>query len=293
MVWSRRILIYGAALCILSVWVLWVFCSSDVSLRTVHPQDSHSLVTLQQGELQKNSLLDSTSDLISEPQQSVDKSIASRELDVFLETLRSKGIQNNGADYDKRYKVLRNYSETQIGNFVADFGVPNLNSIPLNRQLLVCAGLTLAKQFVNITSDGNVVMPKHFQKCKSMSFQKNRKTVALLSFPGSGNSWVRQLLETTTGIYTGTYKDCDISYIANGMIGEGVYTDNVIAVKIHFVTKGEVPWFHGHDVIYVVRNPFNAILAEWKRITSFLRNKTSETHLSNSATFGKYFYCIN
>ena len=284
---SRSILIYGAALCMLSVWVLWVLYSSDVSLRTVHSQDSHILVAFQQGVLQTSAPLDSTSGLISEPQQSVDKSIASRELGVFLETLRSKGIQKNGPEYDIRYEVLRNYSETQIGNFVADFGVPSLNSTPFNRQLVICAGLTLAKQFVNITNDGNVVMPKHFQKCKSMSFQKNRKTVALLSFPGSGNSWVRQLLETTTGIYTGTYKDCDISYITNGMIGEGVYTDNVIAVKIHFVTKGELPWFRGRNIIYVVRNPFNAILAEWKRMTSFLKNKNLEAHISNNATFGK------
>ena len=63
---------------------------------------------------------------------------------------------------------------------------------------------------------------------------------------------------TNTGIYTGTYKGCDVSYICNGMIGEGVYTDNVIAVKIHFPIND----FGLVAIIYVVRNPFNAILAD-------------------------------
>ena len=32
-----------------------------------------------------------------------------------------------------------------------------------------------------------------------------RSTVALVSFPGSGNTWVRGLLETATGVCTGEY----------------------------------------------------------------------------------------
>ena len=44
------------------------------------------------------------------------------------------------------------------------------------------------------------------------------------------------------------------------MIG-GVYTDNVIAIKTHF-PYNDLQWLHERNVIYVVRNPFDAILAE-------------------------------
>ena len=56
--------------------------------------------------------------------------------------------------------------------------------------------------------------------------------VGLVSYLGSGNSWVRQLLESATGIYTGTvYRDP--AYVEAGMIGEGVHMNNVLAIKLH------------------------------------------------------------
>jgi len=124
-----------------------------------------------------------------------------------------------------------------------------------------------------------------------MSFQKTGKSVALLSFPGSGNSWVRQLLETTTGIYTGSYQDCDITYITSGMIGESVYTDNVIAVKTHFPDHSakELSWLKTRHIIYIIRNPFDAVLAEWKRRAAFLQQKNIEAHVTDNFTYGKCF----
>ena len=41
--------------------------------------------------------------------------------------------------------------------------------------------------------------------------------MALASFEGSGNSWVRQLLESATGIYTGSVY-YDPAYVKVGMI---------------------------------------------------------------------------
>ena len=206
-----------------------------------------------------------------------------------LEMLQKKGIMTiGGSQYVGRYKTFHDFTESQIDNIITAFGIPNLNSSNFKEQMLACTGLTLAKakKPVNITSDGNVVMPKHFQKCKSMSFQMTGKTVALFSFPGSGNSWMRQLIETTTGIYTGTYQDCDDSYIFNGMIGEGVYTDNVIAVKIHFPNTDDQKWLDERSIIYVVRNPFDAILAEWNRQKSASKNHDM-AHLSTTTVFGK------
>ncbi|XP_065902941.1 WSCD family member GA21586-like isoform X2 [Dysidea avara] len=180
--------------------------------------------------------------------------------------------------------VLPKFSDSQKDSIVTTFGVPNFSST-FNDQFLQCTGRELGRRPVNVTNEGNVVMPKHFQKCKSMNFQKTGNTVALLSFPGSGNSWVRQLIETTTGIYTGTYKDCDESYIiSGGMIGEGIDTDNVIAVKIHAI-NGAPHWLYPHNIIYIIRNPFDAILAEWNRISSS-RKVHFTAHVSTTADFG-------
>lgn len=193
---------------------------------------------------------------------------------------REPGPTNLNSNLD----FLGELSESQISRVVDSFKVPNLNSSILNRQFLACSGLYLLKRTVKF--DGIVYVPKHFQNCRKMSFQKSGITAALLSFPGSGNSWVRQLLETVTGIYTGAYKDCDLSYIDVGMIGEGVYTNNVIAVKIHFPNHADL--MLTHKIIYIVRNPFDSIIADWNRKYSVLRNPlTAHVSTTRKENFGK------
>jgi len=88
----------------------------------------------------------------------------------------------------------------------------------------------------HVKSDGNLGIPNSFQNCKQMSFQEHGQVVALVSFPRLGNSWVRQLLETSTSVYTGSVY-CDHAYIEAGMIGEGVQSASVIAVKSHSCTN--------------------------------------------------------
>lgn len=41
--------------------------------------------------------------------------------------------------------------------------------------------------------------------------RKSLKPIALSSYPGSGNSWVRSLIEEASGLYTGSiYNDVDL-----------------------------------------------------------------------------------
>ena len=45
------------------------------------------------------------------------------------------------------------------------------------------------------------------QKCEPLSFlpiNNNIKKAGLISFPGSGNTWTRHLIEQASGIYTGS-----------------------------------------------------------------------------------------
>ena len=56
--------------------------------------------------------------------------------------------------------------------------------------------------------------------------------VALASPPGSGNTWVRHLIQLVTGLQTGsTYLDDELK--ANGFPGEGISNGSVIVVKVH------------------------------------------------------------
>ena len=56
--------------------------------------------------------------------------------------------------------------------------------------------------------------------------------VGIASFPGSGNTWVRYLLQQMTGILTGSvYEDGDLR--RNGFKGEYHRSGKVLVVKTH------------------------------------------------------------
>ncbi|KAK3097608.1 hypothetical protein FSP39_011358 [Pinctada imbricata] len=77
---------------------------------------------------------------------------------------------------------------------------------------------------------------------------------ALASFPGSGNTWLRHLLQQATGLYTGSIY-CDDT-LQNAGLGECLtnLTDRVLVEKVH------EPNYRGYDrVVLLVRNPFDAI----------------------------------
>ncbi|ROT74784.1 hypothetical protein C7M84_006707 [Penaeus vannamei] len=59
-----------------------------------------------------------------------------------------------------------------------------------------------------------------------------RPTTALVSFPGSGNTWIRYLLQQVTGYYSGSvYKD--YALMKNGFPAESVSNGSVVVVKTH------------------------------------------------------------
>ncbi len=111
--------------------------------------------------------------------------------------------------------------------------------------------------------------------CRFISWH-GRGTVALASFPGSGNTWVRGLLEMATGVCTGAFV-CDASLRARGFAGENIQSGSVLVVKTH----RWAPWWTGEPkpeglenphkeasytaAIVLLRNPFNALVAEWNR----------------------------
>ena len=108
-----------------------------------------------------------------------------------------------------------------------------------------------------------------------------RGPCALASLPGSGNSWVRGLLQNITGICTGGIY-CDPTMRMNGYPGESIRSGVVLVVKTHktdprwtgvhydkppplkhFKKLNDVPVYS--SAIFLVRNPFDALVAEWHR----------------------------
>ena len=104
---------------------------------------------------------------------------------------------------------------------------------------------------------------------------------------------MRQLLEATTGIYTGSHRDCDINYIEVGMLGEGIVSDNVIAVKFHLGPLPEKWQFK--KVIYIIRNPYDATIADYQRqfsVENERRKLSDNPHVSelSAKKFGKFYW---
>ena len=73
-----------------------------------------------------------------------------------------------------------------------------------------------------------------------------RDPVALASAEGSGNTWVRGLLERATGFCTG-FNFCDYVMRMKGFIGDNINSGSVLVVKTHM----DKPQWVGEEL----RNP--------------------------------------
>ncbi|XP_044261069.1 WSCD family member AAEL009094 [Tribolium madens] len=101
------------------------------------------------------------------------------------------------------------------------------------------------------------------QWCSDLKYINPAKSpVALVSFPGSGNTWLRYLLQQASGFYTGSvYKDYGL--LKNGFPAENIANGSVLVVKTH-------EWGHNarrifSKAILLVRAPGAAIQAEFNR----------------------------
>ena len=129
---------------------------------------------------------------------------------------------------------------------------------------------------------------------------KDRTPVALSSPPGSGNTWLRGLLERATGVCTG-YGLCDTEMRARGFLGEQIVSGKVLVVKTHSIIPqwvGErvrVSWEGSYgSAVLLIRNPVQALIAEWNRIMTLEMKKngtqTNGSHINvvSEAIFGRW-----
>lgn len=109
------------------------------------------------------------------------------------------------------------------------------------------------------------------KRCKFRT-SKGHLPVALVSVPGSGNTWVRGLLEMATGICTGSIY-CDAPLRNMGFIGEYVHDGSVLVVKTHtsdyqwvdrVEKRNQIDAFYG-SAILLIRNPYDTFVSERHR----------------------------
>ncbi|XP_077980652.1 sialate:O-sulfotransferase 1-like [Glandiceps talaboti] len=107
--------------------------------------------------------------------------------------------------------------------------------------------------------------------------RNNHPYTALASFPGSGNTWLRHLLEISTGIYTSSpYYDGTL--YDGGFLGEGLdhKEGRTVVAKTHefYPIKSDFK-----TAIVLIRNPFDAFVADFNRI------KGDHVGFANSESF--------
>ncbi|XP_071095556.1 WSCD family member AAEL009094-like [Haliotis cracherodii] len=114
--------------------------------------------------------------------------------------------------------------------------------------------------------------------CPIPSLSKRTLPVtALASFPGSGNTWMRHLLQELTGILTGSVFHEQL--MKKEFPGEEITNGSVVAIKTHY------PYIDLYErAILLIRNPYAAILAEFRRD----RSDGNHTGLINVSEF-KYW----
>ena len=115
--------------------------------------------------------------------------------------------------------------------------------------------------------------PSTIHWCKKLGYRVDAAMapiVALASYPGSGNTWLRYLLQQATGLMTGSVY-CDHDLLNNGFPGEGVTNGSVIVVKTHECDRNKFK-----KAVLLIRDPYEAILAEFNR-----RNSATNGHLGH------------
>lgn len=103
-----------------------------------------------------------------------------------------------------------------------------------------------------------------------------RETTWLASVPGSGNTWMRALLEHATGIYTGSMYE-DESLLEADFVGEST-TDpsRVLVVKTHAFDLTKLPE-RGSRAIILVRSPLDEAVSRIQMRQASLKGKNMHT----------------
>lgn len=116
-----------------------------------------------------------------------------------------------------------------------------------------------------------------------LSRTHGHEKVLLVSYPRSGNSYLRRLLESSLGIVTGSdsrnNRPLSAALLRCGFKGEGIVDNSCWIVKSHFPERCGFLRFRAQRVILLVRNPFDAIESYFHMAFT----NTHDKHLTQSS----------
>lgn len=225
-----------------------------------------------------------------------------------LQAIRALGHNSSVSSAMKRL-IHHHKVNSQQGNRSRHHTVANMTSIklvPTSQQMAIshnalCPHPSSHSQCIEFLSHTELAMYKDCQarmakwhigkecQCQFMN-TSGHSQVALVSLPGSGNTWLRGLLERATGVCTGSLF-CDKTLRSSGMCGEGL-RDGVLVVKTHDTRlqwtnvmyksgmwSDSRPFFDA--AVLLVRSPFRAVIAEWNRQNAyrFSSGQTGSSHV--------------
>ena len=158
---------------------------------------------------------------------------------------------------------MSRHSKAQLDQVLKTKGIANLDKFSLSRYYQ-CPPSNVAKMLQDKSSEEACFKQRAFQ-------DKNHSLVALASFQGSGNTWVRHLLEQATGINTGSIY-CDTTLKA-AFPGEYIVSGSVLVVKTHhpdtialpIETRDPLKQQKFDKAVIIVRDPFDALVSEANR----------------------------
>ncbi|XP_006817743.1 sialate:O-sulfotransferase 1-like [Saccoglossus kowalevskii] len=113
---------------------------------------------------------------------------------------------------------------------------------------------------------------------------KTKPFVGLASFPRSGNTWVRHLLELATGIYTGSLYNAIGLYRA-GFIGE--YDDPELRRALVYKCHGFALTFDSG--IILIRNPYDSLISFFTFKTKGIMAKQNADDFNNNKKWTDFF----
>ncbi|CAH1775991.1 unnamed protein product, partial [Owenia fusiformis] len=98
--------------------------------------------------------------------------------------------------------------------------------------------------------------------CQQLRFsRKALLKTALFSYPGSGNTWLRHLIQQITGFYTGSiYNDTILK--KRGFPGEGHTGREVVVIKTH--SRNLLTELYDRTIV-IMRNPLHALYTNFQQ----------------------------
>ena len=128
-----------------------------------------------------------------------------------------------------------------------------------------------------LSISNGLMLRDNVEQCENLTLLQYQNPLgpltALASLPGSGNTWVRHLLQMATGRLTGSVNGEDDGKIHEGFPGSNVHNGSVIVIKDHFMrTLPTTKKISSYDrIILITRNPIFQWIAFLNRLKGGIR----------------------